>query len=151
LNSAISVRLEDIILKCLEKEPANRYQSAKELAVDLRRVAAATTTAAVPAVPRRFSRRQIAWAAAIALAIAATVLAVANPGDWRTRLFAGSPQPVRSIAVLPLLNLTGDPSQEYFADALTEALTTDLARMESLQVISRSSTMGYKGSKKRCR
>jgi len=149
LNSALSVRLEDIILKCLEKEPANRYQAAKELAVDLRRVAPATTTAPVPVVSRRFSRQQIAWATAIVLAIAATALALANPGDWRTRLFAGSPKPVRSIAVLPLLNLTGDSSQEYFADGMTEALTTDLARMESLQVISRSSTMGYKGTKKK--
>jgi TolB-like protein/Tfp pilus assembly protein PilF len=149
LNSAISVRLEDIILKCLEKEPGNRYQSAKELAVDLRRVLPATTTAPVAVAPRRLSRQQITWAAAIALAIAATALALANPGDWRTRMFAGSSKPVRSIAVLPLLNLTGDASQDYFADAMTEALTTDLARMESLQVISRSSTMGYKGSKKK--
>jgi eukaryotic-like serine/threonine-protein kinase len=148
LNSAISVRLEDIILKCLEKEPANRYQSAKELAVDLRRVAPAATTTALPAAPRRFSRQQIVWATAIVLAIAATALALANPGDWRMRLFAGPPRPVRTIAVLPLLNLTGDASQDYFADGMTEALTTDLARMESLQVISRSSTMGYKGSKK---
>ena len=149
LNSAISVRLEDIILKCLEKEQGNRYQSAKELAVDLRRVAPATTTAPVAVLSRRFSRQQIVWAAAIVLAIAATALALANPGDWRSRWFAGSARPVRSIAVLPLLNLTGDASQEYFADGMTEALTTELARMESLQVISRSSTMGYKGSKKK--
>ena len=149
LNSAISVRLEDIILKCLEKEQGDRYQSAKELAVDLRRVAPATTTAPVAVLSRRFSRQQIVWAAAIVLAIAATALALANPGDWRSRWFAGSARPVRSIAVLPLLNLTGDASQEYFADGMTEALTTELARMESLQVISRSSTMGYKGSKKK--
>jgi eukaryotic-like serine/threonine-protein kinase len=147
LNSAISVRLEDIILKCLEKEPANRYQSAKELAVDLRRVAPATTTAPAPVVRRRLTKPRAALISAMALAIAATALALANPGDWRTRLF-GPAQSVRTIAVLPLLNLTGDTSQDYFADGMTEALTTDLARMESLQVISRSSTMGYKGSKK---
>jgi len=49
-----------------------------------------------------------------------------------------------TIAVLPLQNLSGDASQEYFADGITDALTTDLARMESLQVISRTSTMQYK-------
>jgi adenylate cyclase len=55
---------------------------------------------------------------------------------------------VRAIAVLPLQNLTGDSTQDYFADGMTEALTTDLARMESLQVISRTSTMQYKTAKK---
>src|SRR5262249_11530494 len=84
----------------------------------------------------------------IALALAGIAMVLANLGDWRTRLFAKPPRPARTIAVAPLLNLTGDASQDYFADAMTEALTTDLARMESLQVISRSSTMGYKGTKK---
>jgi TolB-like protein/DNA-binding winged helix-turn-helix (wHTH) protein/Tfp pilus assembly protein PilF len=106
---------------------------------------AATTAPVAVAAPGRFSRPQLASIAAVALAIAATVLALANSREWRTRLFGG---PVRTIAVLPLLNLTGDASQEYLADGMTEALTTDLARMESLQVISRSSTMGYKGTKK---
>jgi len=53
-----------------------------------------------------------------------------------------------TIAVLPLQNLSGDASQEYFADGITDALTTDLARMESLQVISRTSTMQYKSARK---
>ncbi len=55
---------------------------------------------------------------------------------------------MRAIAVLPLQNLTGDSAQDYFSDGMTEALTTDLARMESLQVISRTSTMQYKTGKK---
>lgn len=59
----------------------------------------------------------------------------------------GGQKPVRTIAVLPLQNLSGD-ADEYFADGMTEALTTDLARMNSLQVISRTSSMQYKGAKK---
>ena len=51
----------------------------------------------------------------------------------------------RTIAVLPLENLSGDPSQEYFADGMTEALIGDLARMRELRVISRTSIMRYKG------
>jgi TolB-like protein len=59
-----------------------------------------------------------------------------------------SPDTIRSIAVLPLENLTGDPGQEYFADGMTEALIGDLAKLGSLSVISRTSVMHYKGKRK---
>jgi TolB-like protein/Tfp pilus assembly protein PilF len=52
---------------------------------------------------------------------------------------------VRSLAVLPLENLSGDPEQEYFADGLTEALITSLAKISALRVISRRTPMHYKG------
>jgi TolB-like protein/Tfp pilus assembly protein PilF len=55
---------------------------------------------------------------------------------------------VKSIAVLPLENLSGDPEQEYFADGMTEALVTDLGKISSLRVISRTSVMRYKRTKK---
>jgi TolB-like protein/Tfp pilus assembly protein PilF len=55
---------------------------------------------------------------------------------------------VRSIAVLPLANLSQDPGQDYLADGLTEALTTDLGKLSALRIISRTSTMRYKGTKK---
>jgi TolB-like protein/DNA-binding winged helix-turn-helix (wHTH) protein/Tfp pilus assembly protein PilF len=57
-------------------------------------------------------------------------------------------QPVLSIAVLPLDNLSGDPSEEFFADGMTDQLITDLAKVGSLRVISRTSVMQYKGAKK---
>jgi len=57
-------------------------------------------------------------------------------------------QPIHSIAVLPLQNLSGDPTQEYFSDGMTEELITELARIESLRVISHTSVMNYKGTKK---
>jgi len=68
-----------------------------------------------------------------------------NIGGLRDRLWGTSPPPkIQSLAVLPLANLSGDPSQEYFADGMTDALITDLAQIGSLKVISRTSTMRYK-------
>jgi TolB-like protein/DNA-binding winged helix-turn-helix (wHTH) protein/Tfp pilus assembly protein PilF len=55
---------------------------------------------------------------------------------------------LNSIAVLPLSNLSGDPSEEFFADGMTDQLITDLAKVGSLRVVSRTSTIRYKGTKK---
>ncbi len=54
--------------------------------------------------------------------------------------------PIRSLAIMPLQNLSNDPSQEYFADGMTEALTTQLAQDSLLRVISRTSVMRYKNT-----
>jgi len=56
--------------------------------------------------------------------------------------------PIRSIAVLPLANFSGDPSQDYFVDGMTDELITDLAKVGALRVTSRTSVMRYKGTKK---
>ena len=55
---------------------------------------------------------------------------------------------IKSIAVLPLVNLSNDPKQEYFTDGMTDALITDLAKIRTLKIISRTSIMCYKGTKK---
>ena len=75
-------------------------------------------------------------------------------GKGLTRVFgwphgATPPTRIESIAVLPLENLSHDPEQEYFADGMTDALTAELATIGALRVISRTSAMEYKGSKKR--
>jgi TolB-like protein/DNA-binding winged helix-turn-helix (wHTH) protein len=72
-----------------------------------------------------------------------------NIGGWRQRLLrAPASGRIQSIAVLPLENLTGDPSQEYFSDGMTDALITELAQVRGLSVISRTSAMHYKGTRK---
>jgi len=95
--------------------------------------------------PRRGWRLALA-AVTVVLFIAVLLLTLGR--EHLPSLRFGSSEPVRTIAVLPLRNLSGDPAQEYFADGLTEALTTNLARIETLQVISESSAMQYKGAKK---
>ena len=87
------------------------------------------------------------------MALSFTLLALVAVGSvfWlvRTGSHATSAAPrLRSIAVLPLENLSGDPSQEYFADGMTDELITDLAKVGALRVISRTSVMRYKGTKK---
>jgi len=67
---------------------------------------------------------------------------------WRNIHASAAVPPIHSIAVLPLDNLSGDPSEEFFADGMTDQLTTDLAKFGSLRVISRTSVMQYKGAKK---
>ena len=81
-------------------------------------------------------------AGVVALAIAAVLVAV--PLSHRA---AVTPS-VRSIAVLPLANFSGDPAQEFFVDGMTDELITDLAKIGSLRVISRTSVMAYKGTSK---
>jgi adenylate cyclase len=81
------------------------------------------------------------------LAAAIVLVALIGFGVW-SRYGPAELAPIRSIAVLPLENLSGDPEQEYFADGMTEALIGDLARLGALRVISRTSVMQYKGERK---
>ena len=126
----------------LKKEPERRYDETKELAAELESVPDTTSLS-------RRTRRRVLWMAAAALSafvVSALGLNVLGLRDWMSSRL--TPAPIDSIAVLPLQNLSGDPEQEYFADGMTEALMTDLAKIGALKVISRRSVMRYKGSDK---
>jgi len=68
---------------------------------------------------------------------------------WPHSSVNSAQRPIRSIAVLPMQNFSGDPAQEYFSDGMTEALITELSRIHSIKVVSRTSVMAYKGTNKR--
>jgi TolB-like protein/DNA-binding winged helix-turn-helix (wHTH) protein len=100
---------------------------------------------ASPPQTRARERRGIRAGALVAVG-AALVFALGLAA--RRAVFTRAPATVRSIAVLPLENFTGDPAQEYFTDGMTDALTTTLAQIESLRVISRTSAMRYRQTTK---
>jgi TolB-like protein/DNA-binding winged helix-turn-helix (wHTH) protein/Flp pilus assembly protein TadD len=105
---------------------------------------------AVPAATLPPTRRRIpgALTAGLVLALIAVLLIGLNVDKLRTRIFAKSRSlEIRSIAVLPLQNLSNDPSQDYFSDGITDALTTELAQIGALRVISRTSADHFKGTR----
>ncbi len=116
LPARVPAGLGDLIERCLAKEPARRYQHAREVRVDLE---------ALEPQPGRVSSKPRARR------------------PFRPRSHRGR---IRSLAVLPLENLSHKPDEEFFADGMTDALITTLAQIGTLRVISRTSVMRYKGA-----
>jgi serine/threonine-protein kinase len=143
LVAGMAAPLEKLILRCLEKDPARRYASAGDVLGELRALTHAGGAPTRGPGPRR--RWTIAVAVAALVALGALALAF-DLGGIR-RLLPGAAPPPRSIAVLPLANLSGDPQQEFFVDGMTDAITTQMARIGTMRVISRTSVMRYKGSR----
>jgi len=144
LPASVPAELAAVVHRCLEKEPDRRYWSGSEV------LAALEAAESVEAAPLwhalRRSVRRHPWLAAANVAAALAVLAlVLDVGGIRSRLAAGhTGQRFRSIAVLPLSNLSGDAGQDYLAAGLHEALITDLARLGGLdRVIARGSVMRF--------
>ncbi len=93
------------------------------------------------------SRTQISLALTTGLVLIATFALTTSPRSLVARLLHRDTEPaITSLAVLPLDNLSGDPNQEYFADGMTDELTTMLAKESSLRIVSRTSVMQYKAA-----
>ena len=147
LGRGVPDRLDEITLKCLEKDPANRYSSAKELIASLEEIASGSTSGEAINVPQPRRWRSAAIAGAATLLLVAIAFAF-NIGGWRDRVLGKGSLHVDSLAVLPLANLSGDAQQDYFVDGMTDELTTDLAQIAGLRVTSRTSAMQFKDTKK---
>jgi len=129
LNEKIPESLEETVLKMVARNREERYQSIQEVVAQLK--ASGSQEKETEPVGKL-------WGLFSSLF-----------GRRRIRESSDGLRPrVSSLAVLPLTNLSGDAAQEYFADGMTEALITDLAKIGALKVISRSSTMSYKGTRK---
>ena len=93
------------------------------------------------------SKRRL-WPARRVMVALVLVLSLPILAVWLFRSRGRAPEGIRSLAVLPLDNLSADASQNYFADGMTDELITDLAQISALRVISRTSVMVYKGARK---
>jgi serine/threonine protein kinase len=148
-NPALTEEFEAVILRCMQKDPARRISSAQELAQALEVPYARHRQTTGESTPARrsapVSRRVVAVGGALLLVVA--VIAVGVGQRWWGGVDRAPS--IRSLAVLPLVNLSGDTRQDYFADGMTDELISNLSESSSLLVISRTSAMSYKGTTKR--
>lgn len=111
---------------------------------------AGVTPEALPAAPinaLRFRSRRL-WIPVALVGVLALGALAFDAGGIRSRI-PGRPTPtIHAIAVLPLKNLSGDAGEEYFVDGMTEELTTELAQISTLKVISHTSAAQYQGANK---
>jgi serine/threonine protein kinase len=144
LKPDVPPSIEQVVFRALEKDPDRRDQQIEDLLDDLKSISAGIVPEGIKARLRKARlgkrKRALLYGGAVMLVLAAVGAALI--------LFTSPAQAIDSIAVLPLANLSSDPEQEYFADGMTEELITNLAKVGALKVISRTSVMQYKGTKK---
>jgi serine/threonine protein kinase/TolB-like protein/Tfp pilus assembly protein PilF len=146
--------LDALVLKALAKEPSERYDSAASMAEDLQRYLRREPVKArlTPLTHRagKFLRRNAATAGLIALAIVAVVAAVGVDRLVRPRSGADAAAsfapPMRSVAVLPFVDMSENKDQGYFSEGLAEELLDLLAKTPGLLVIARTSSFSFQGT-----
>jgi eukaryotic-like serine/threonine-protein kinase len=152
LNPELPTRLDDIIVKALEKDPGLRYQHASEIRTDLQRLqrgsdpgrgvrSSSTSRAADSPAMRTSLARKLG-----VLAVVLLLFAVVGGYFWKSRHHVDSAGAnTASIAVLPFADMSPAKDQEYFSDGLAEELTNALAKVPGLKVTGRSSAFQFKG------
>jgi serine/threonine protein kinase/Tfp pilus assembly protein PilF len=167
----IPIQSERIVKKALAKDREERYQTADDLLIDLKSLKhdleigaevkrskqptqgsrSAVTTSDSRVITSRLFPLGVTRSRILTLTAIVGVLIIAGlvyARFFRQRSTPALQKEIKSIAVLPLENISGDASQDYFADGMTESLITDLAQIGALRVISRPSVIQYKGARK---
>ena len=143
LNPELPDLLENTINKSLEKDKEIRYQSSRDLLVDLKRLKRDTSgeSVATTAVPAVTPKRSYLWPAVAGVAVVAILLLLAL-----FLPFASAPaEAIDSIAVLPFENQTNDPEMEYLSDGIADSIISSLSQIVDLKVSSSTSVRRYKG------
>ena len=150
---SVSPALADVVMRALQKRPADRWQTADEMLAQLEPaltpsggITPSSTRPITAATLPRAARRVPMWALAV---LGGLVLSAAGYGVYRVmgRSAAGGPE-AQSVAVLPFTNLGGDSTNRTFTDGIQDEILTDLTRVAALQVTSRNSVQEYRDSPK---
>jgi len=148
VNPKLPSRFDEIVSKALEKDRALRYQSAAEIGADLKRLKRDTDTSRVTAVtgaasaaanPARSMKSRMGLIAA-GLSVAVVLALALLFGVKRAKETS-----MDSVAVLPIVNATGDPNAEYLSEGITQDLVSTLSQLPNLKVVSLASAYRYKG------
>ena len=129
--------LEQAVLRALEKDPDERFQSAQDLAFALRMISGVSRAGMAPLPASTARTPRALW-----IAVAAAVLALAAWWSWPTRERATA---VRSLAVLPFANEGGDAELDYLGDGIADTLIHDLSLLRDVRVMARSTVFRYRG------
>jgi serine/threonine protein kinase/tetratricopeptide (TPR) repeat protein len=141
IGQNVPTELERVVDRCLKKKADDRYQSARDLAIDLEAMLSGAVIATPTPAHSSKRMRPAIWAAAILALLLAGLSLYQTKWWWRDQPVN---QPIDSIAVLPLVNVSGDSDTEYLSDGLTEDLINSLSHISKLRVIARATVFRYK-------
>lgn len=137
LRDDVPPALDHVIAKCLAKKPDERWQTARDVLSELKWIAEPTSQPNAVAGVSSWGMRSRArlW-----FGVAALMLLAAAPIVWIAR-----PKPIDAIAILPLVNVSGDPELEYLSDGIAESLISALSQVPHVKVMSSAAVLRYKG------
>ena len=145
-RAGIPADLAAIVMRCVEKRPSDRFQSATDLAHALENVSFTTASAAAPGGSAGRAWRY-AVAAAVLLAIGVGGYLLSQRNTVAERRATAPMLEVKSIAVMPLTNVGGDSKDDYFTDGMTDELANALSKLPGVRVASRSSSYALRSQK----
>lgn len=137
LNTEVSPELDRIVRKCLERDVDMRYQSAKELSIDLKNLRHQSTESSVT-VPHKYTRKF-----PLLISLVASILIAAGVILYFRNL--QSANEIHSLAIFPFVNNSGSPQTDYISDGITESIINNLSQLHALRVTARTTVFRYKG------
>jgi len=152
INPKLPLSLGRVVERCLEKEPDNRFQTANDLAFALEQAGSREVGIPAQRVPQPASWKRPTASVVAALIVAGCIWVLTESG-WRSKSSENSSRgpsaslasSIKSVAVLPFVNMSADNENEYLSDGITEELLNSLTKVKGLRVPGRGSCFAFKG------